>query len=151
MTQFKADNGKYKTQSLFREFNQTDAMYCLTPDDKPELEVKSLYKMYMESVDEYDCAMKALGSMAHWRKLTDCEWFMKHLRDWRLDMKARDESLAKAQLQAQAEEGNVTAQKALFESAKKTTQKASGRPQKKQAEQPSSGVVDIFKKVKGNG
>jgi hypothetical protein len=150
MTQFKAENGKYRTQALFREFNQVDSLYCLTPDDKPELEVKSLYKMYMESVDEYDCAMKALGSMAHWRKLTDCEWFMKHLRDWREDMKARDESLAKQQLQLEAENGNVSAQKALFESAKKPTQKASGRPQKKQPSSTESSVVDIFKKVKAS-
>jgi hypothetical protein len=151
MTQFKADNGKYKTQSLFREFNQNDAPYCLAPDDKPEVNCKSLYQMYMASVDEFDCAMKALGSMAHWRKLTSCEWFMKHLRDWRLDMKARDESLAKQQLQMQAEDGNVTAQKTLFESSKKGTAKTAGRPQKKDDVKSDSSVVDIFKKMKADG
>lgn len=76
---------------------------------------KSIYQIYMGCQDEYEAAIKIVGSLYHWDKLCDCTWFMNGfhtymgLKDWREHKRRERESLALTQLIAQAEEGNVTA------------------------------------------
>lgn len=39
------------------------------------IKAKSLYAMYMDSVDEYDFAIKAFGSLSEWNSLLGTKWF----------------------------------------------------------------------------
>lgn len=149
--EFKGANGSYLTQGLFYEFNNPDAVYTLRPEDhksKKGKTYKSVYKIYMESVDEYDAAINILGSYVHWQKLCQLDWFMKGfdfgayrlpgLEDWRQHLKARDESTAKRQLLQEAENGSVTAQKTIYDSSK-------GKPQvkKKNAVKSDTGASRV--------
>lgn len=113
--------------------NLTAALFLETADDKStamytlrEFEYNgypSAYLIYMNSADEYEAAMKLVGSMRHWEKLCGSKWFMegkgvathRGLEAWRLDMVLRDQSNAKRLLIEQAEQGSVTAQRILFE------------------------------------
>ena len=63
--------GRYRTESLFVETIQKrtakryDPLYSMTDKEKGEL--PSAYLIYMTSVDEYDAAMKLVGSLKHVR------------------------------------------------------------------------------------
>lgn len=135
--------GRFLTQALFLETNKTELGYkplysIRSGENKKGL--PSARDIYLASVDEYDASIKLVGSVDHWQRLTSvnpngeytCRWFMlgteefEGLLAWREEMRLRDESFAKAVLQEQALEGNVSAAKALLEL---TKQKAAvGRP-----------------------
>jgi hypothetical protein len=111
------------TESLFYELSNSKTIkpvYTLSTEDKGEY--VSAYQVYMHSIDEYDAAMKLVGSMKHWRKLCKLSWFMngihelgfEGLKAWRRDMLLRDQSAAKRKLQELADSGNVSAAKALL-------------------------------------
>jgi len=132
MSEYRGKSGRYLTEGLFYETAQPDSRqyikYTLRPDDHNGF--PSLYKIYMESTDEYDAAMTALGSFMHWEKLMRCKWFMEGreskkghlgfegLNTWREHMKMRDESKAKKQLLQEAKNGSVAAQKTLYDSSR---------------------------------
>lgn len=117
--------GALKTELLFQETIKADRLdnyqplYTLKEFDN---ELPSAYRIYMGAVDEYDAAMKLLGSMRHWRRLCGLKWFMDGipqvgfdgLKSWRKDMEMRDRSKAKKQLMEKADEGVVSAQRTLF-------------------------------------
>lgn len=117
--------GALKTELLFSETMKPDRrenytpLYTLKENDS---DLPSAYKIYMASTDEYDAAMKIVGSMRHWRRLCGLQWFMNGipqagfdgLRSWRKDMEMRDKSTAKKQLMDSAEAGVVSAQRALY-------------------------------------
>lgn len=96
----------------------------------------SAYQIFMNSDNEFDAAMKIVGCMRHWRRLCGLKWFMEGseekafdgLKQWREDKAAKDELEAIKLLKEQAENGNVTAQKILFERNK--SKGRVGRPQK---------------------
>lgn len=158
----KASNGRRLTQELFYEFNNPDAPYTLRNEDHTAKSGKtytSVYQIYMNSADEFDAAMKIVGSMDHWRLLTESnDWFMNGkdmggykldgLKQWREDMRMRDESLAKSQLLDEAQSGNVTAMKYLHE---QSTKLSKGRPTTKVTKPKKSTTVssiqDAFKKA----
>jgi len=154
-------SGAYLTQGLFYEFGTNrDALWTLRPE--PIHGIPSMYQIYMDSADEYDFVKKTFKTMSHFRKLCDLEWFMEGysypngsrlegLKHWREDMRLRDESLAKKQLQAEAKNGNVTAMKVLHDTAKKGNtgvvketkpeHKGRGRPSKVKEQVDSSGIA----------
>lgn len=133
--------GRYLTQALFYETARPDtpyqAIYCMGESKKG---LPSARDIYLESIDEYDAALKLVGDLGHWRRLTSqnergeysCNWFMmgteafEGLLQWREDMRLRDESMAKARLMEQSDLGNVTAAKALMEASK--VKNNAGRP-----------------------
>lgn len=139
--------GKFLTQALFHETHNNvvygDKYPALYSMKERHPECVSAYQIYMHSVDEYDAAMKLVGSLEHWRRLTGknddgtwwCRWFMEGgtwydgLLVWREDMKIRDDSIAKQTLLDQAQRGNVNASKILMELEKKNTKV--GRPSNK--------------------
>lgn len=149
-------NGTRLTQGLFYEFynSNEEAPYTLKERDitKGDKHYVSLCRVYLESADEYEAAMRLVGSWAHWQKLCNLQWFMKGmpqfgfegLESLRETMAARDRSLARKKLIEAAEQGNVTAAKAILESAPK--QKA-GRPQKGTPDKSLDTVVELFGKV----
>lgn len=150
----KVGKGLDATQALFYEFpspHKETATYTLKNQD---VEYKgtqriSAYLVYMHSVDEYDAAIKLVGSMKHWRKLCSLSWFMEGvpeysfegLEQWREDMRLRDESLAKRQLMEAAHGGNVNAQKLLFGTPSKKTKEE--KPVKKDTSAIDSIVQSI--------
>ena len=93
----------------------------------------------MNSIDETDAAIKIVGSLKNWRKLCKLKWFMNGdvtisfdgILNWRLDMAARDITLAKRILLESAKKGNVTAAKRLLDEYKDSVPKNKvGRPLK---------------------
>ena len=118
------------------------------PDTGETIWVPSAYLIFMSSIDEFDAAMKIVGNYRHWEKLKATKWFMEGfqgypgLNDWLEDMRLRDLSKAKRILEEEAENGNVSAAKALFQNSK-TKQKA-GRPVKEK-NKPVDYTADIDK------
>ena len=120
--------GHRRTGSLFVETSQDknrDPIMTLRDYDHNDL--PSIYRLYMESADEYDAAMKIVGSMTHWRKLMSSEWFMTGdsnrnftgLESWRKDMQARDASTAKKVLMDRVRDGDRQAAQFLMQYATK--------------------------------
>lgn len=164
----RAPNGIYYTQELFYEFNNRDAPLSLRePNDEEGNYVarsgkkyKSVPHIYRNSVDEYDAAMKILGSYDHWKRMVrDCKWFTEGapimgstytcLEDWREEMRLRDASTSKALLVQSAADGNVTAQRYLHETSTKS--KGAGRPAKSKPTKDESSdkeIVDFVSKLK---
>jgi len=122
--QLKGANNVMFTQGLFFEYNGLDSVYTLKNEDiiRDGKSFVSFYRIYMESSDEYEAALRLVGSMQHWRKLCQLSWFMdgdpiwgwEGLNQMRSDMAARDKSLAKIKLMEAMESGNVTAMRALY-------------------------------------
>lgn len=159
----KGDNGVQYTQGLFYEFNNPDAPYTLRTEDytaRSGKTYRSIYQIFMDAVDEYEAAELILGSQEHWRKLCKQDWFlngkvigagdtarrMDGLLQWREDKKAKDASLAKKLLIQEAENGSVSAQKILYDSARKDA-----KPVKKEKAPTTKGspVSDLSARLKG--
>ena len=152
------DLNRFAVRALFWEMSTPDTRAKLPPLFTLKMEaahgLPSAYQVYMDSVDEYDAAMKIAGNMKNWRKLCNCAWFMdgsvevshEGLKQWREDMEARDKSKAKAQLLEKALEGSVQAVTKIYgiegKKPKKTAKKASQKPA------GTSRVVDIAKGIK---
>jgi len=130
LAQMKDARGAHRTESLFNETIQPsirkkfEPLYSLRDyDHKGYL---SAYQIYMTSIDEYDAAIKLVGSMSHWRKLCALVWFMTGRREcgfeglyqWREDMAARDTTEAKRVMLEQCKENNVSAARGLDKVAK---------------------------------
>jgi hypothetical protein len=154
----KGENGILLTQKLFLEFGDEQSPYTLKAQDveKDGVTYVSLYKVYMESADEYDAAMRLLGSMKHWRKLCGLKWFQEGWEEhgfdglnlMREDMMNRDRSLAKTELLKAANAGNVSAMKILYD------QTAPKKPARQQKTQNNSGVeqdlLSAFSVIRGS-
>jgi hypothetical protein len=102
-SEFKDVRSVYKTESLFCETISPQSKKSYKPlytlKDVPHRGLPSTYAIYIDSVDEYDAAMRIVGSMAHWNKLCSLKWFMegregifRGVDQWREEMKARDKS-----------------------------------------------------------
>jgi len=142
---FKDTRGSLRTKSLFYETITVDAIaagwrptYSIRESNK-KTELPSAYRIFMSSVDEYEAALKIVGSLKHWRKLCECTWFMEGdkprnfdgLIQWREDMRLRDASLAKRQLVASAKEGDASSSRKLLDiSYKEGKEAVVGRPKK---------------------
>jgi hypothetical protein len=163
MSKFKGPNGSYLTQGLFYEWNNQDAPFTLRDTGQEEYytarsgkKYRSLAYVFRNSVSEYDCAIKTLGSWEHWQELKRRTkgWFetgmvngVKYsgLNDWIAEKEMSDESAAKAVLMKAVEDGDVNAAKFVYD---KKTKSAKGRPEKKQAKPKPSSVVSIAKGIK---
>lgn len=97
----------------------------------------SLYKAYMECVDDYDAGVSLLGSSTHWEKLKKIKWFSegwkaypshRGYKHWADDMFKRDCSIAKKTLMVKAKEGNASAANQLAALLKAERMPAKGRP-----------------------
>jgi len=152
----KDKRGVQRTESLFHETIQPpvrqkyDPVYSLRDYDHKGY--PSAYQIYMSSIDEHEAALKLVGSLSHWRKLTVLKWFLEGrpecqfegLLQWRVDMKARDASAAKQVLQEQVKEKNITAARALLAESK--TKIALDTKAKSSVIAGDSNVTDFLKK-----
>ena len=79
----------------------------------------SAYQIYMHSSDEYEAAMKLVGSLYHWTALMEKDWFMKELKEWRKHMALRDYSTAKSVVLKDAKNGDGPAARKIMDAANK--------------------------------
>lgn len=138
-------NGQFRTDSLFVErlakrhkAAGTKPVYCLSErQDKKDLQ--RLYDIFINSIDEYDFAVKAFGSKAHLDKLKTIKWFtegwngcltFRGYNEWLEDMQQRDMSTAKKALMDKTLDGDVSAAKKIADMNKPSSQYGRGRPKK---------------------
>jgi len=152
------DNGRLLVRAIFWELSPPERRERLTPLYTLKVEdsfgLPSAYKIYMDSVDEHDAAIRLLGNMKAWRALCRSTWFMtgytehghEGLHQWRKDTEARDKSLAKKQLLEKAENGNVAAMTKLYNI---TPKKPDSRLKAKLPTVTPSKVVDLTTRMKG--
>lgn len=111
-------------------------------------EYKSLYLLYMESVDEYDFIEKYLEGTAHFEALCNAKWFRDGVRShrgieaWREDMRARDASRAKKAVMVAVSEGDTAAAKKLWDMSKPTAETKRGRFVKEEAKKEAVKKVE---------
>lgn len=153
--------GRLRTASLFAETvalgveEKYPPLYTLRNRDYKEL--PSAYLIYMSSVDEFEAAIKLVGSMAHWRRLLETPWFLngddktktwEGLETWRLDMALRDMSTSKRELVDSAGKHDTSSARKLFDIANEAMnkKKGPGRPatakDKKDAEKAEQQAED---------
>ena len=120
--------GHRRTGSLFMETTQDKQREpVLTLKDYDHEGLRSIYQLYMASADEYDAAIRIVGSMAHWRKLMSASWFITGnpeknitgLESWRKDMQARDASAALKVIHERVKAGDRQASQFLLSYATK--------------------------------
>lgn len=136
------------TSSKDRKANQP--LYTLTEDHREVDGVKyiSLYKKYMESVDEYDFAESILGGIPLLNSLLSSQWFSEGYRNhrgiesWREDMRMRDASRAKKTLMLAVSEGDVSAAKKLADMSKPLVTTARGRFKKAEVTKEAAKAVE---------
>lgn len=149
-----------RTESLFVETisSQIAEKYppVYTMREKSRHGCPSAYEIYMDSANEYEAAMKLVGSMRHWRRLCGLKWFMEGddekafdgLKEWRKDKQLKDQAEQIKLLREQAEGGSVTAQKILLDA---SGGKKVGRPTKKAdtaaQEERAQKIVDLHKRL----
>lgn len=167
--------GAQRTSSLFIEAidaattDRGNLVPIYTLRDRQIDERPSAYLIYMSSIDEYEAAMRLVGSMKHWRKLIECNWFLKGnlvkgyegLLAWREDMAARDASLAKRSLLTLAKDGDGAAARKIFDMSTERIISSVGRPPTKAAKEKAeqddkdkeqlSRIEQLHAKVVGNG
>ena len=141
---FKDTRGRYRTKSLFKEWETPayPAYYNLGPED--EGKYASLRKRYLEIADptEYEFASKALGGWDHHTAmLRNCKWYREHIEEWRKELYTLLQSKALAHIKAIAETGRgaikLNANRYIAEQGWKNDGKAPpkrGRPTKNEVE-----------------
>jgi len=100
--------GCKRTQTLFIDVTADKTKYppLYTMRGQDQKGLISAYQIYMHSINEYDAAIKLVGSIEHWERLCELQWFMEGLvsksfagiHKWRQDMVERDIMLAKKTL-----------------------------------------------------
>ena len=161
MLQLRDSRNVRKTETLFEETitkssrERYEPLYSLKEQEKRGK--PSAYKIYINSTDETEAALKLVGSLAHWRRLCGLQWFflgdeaMQHegLVQWRKDMEARDRMVAKKQLQKMAEEGSVPAAKKLLDEAGGEGKRGRPAKTKGKAKEKDSKVSSLHKDIFG--
>lgn len=157
-----------RTESLFLETCRSDIaekfppVYTMKGDSKKGCQ--SAYQIYMNSVNEYEAAMKIVGDMRHWRRLCGLKWFMEGseekafdgLRQWREDKAMKDQAELMQLLKEQAENGNVNAQKTLYDITVGISKKpGAGRPKKpgdtSAQDERTDKIVALHRQLKSQG
>lgn len=152
-----------RTQTLFVDVNQHKGYEPLyTMRDQDYKGYVSAYQIYMHSVDESDAALKLLGSIDHWNKLCELQWFkdggvgFTGVDQWREDMRNRDLRMAKEALLHQVKQfGDASAARALanWEKTVNAAPKEPTKPKKKENVDPAqkekeSKIAELHSRIK---
>lgn len=99
MKPYKDTMGRWFTKGLFFETSTTEQRKQFQPpftlkEEDHEVDgvlYKSLHRMYVTAGDitEYAVAQEALGSWAHWKRLTSCDWFAPYLEAMREELEIK--------------------------------------------------------------
>jgi len=118
--------GHYLTQGLFKElYMNDDAPFTLREDDREGY--IAIKPHFVNAATEYDAALTILGSWEHWTRLKKTKWFAPYFDAWEAERNLREETEAKKILIEEAENGNITAAKAIYDNGKASKR---GRPSK---------------------
>lgn len=107
----------------------------------PVYTVQEAHDIYMECMNEYDAALKLTPSWEYWKGMLKASMKVrKVVEDWREEKMFKDQARARALLWEQAEKGNVSAQRILYESKKEEAQQRQAKrsQEKKQAAEQST-------------
>lgn len=144
---FRASNGKFLTQSLFHEENNTDSVapYTLATYDKKYKGqwLISLHKRYvdMEDVGEFEFANKYFENYHHWLKVKAANFFKPYYAAMVEELNAKLRSKAIKAMRSQVDEGTAS-QATLKYLADKDYDKAPvGKPKRKKPEKKEGNVV----------
>jgi len=149
--------GRYRT-NLFYEFNKTrheDYPPLYTMREESFQGLPSAYLIYMYSESEHEAAMKLVGSWQHWQRLLKSRPFVEGYEDgcmwsglqaWRDEKGIRDKAIAYNQLRTSAAEGNVQAQKMIFDGTKTPSKR--GRPSKEEVKQAAREQAESIREMK---
>lgn len=143
---FRDIKGIWRTKSIFyervekKDLEHFKPKFTLFDRDRVENGVtyKSLYRLYMEAVDEYAFATEYLGGIDHWRSLCKSKWFTlghgahRGSATWQEDVRARDESLAKKTLILAVSEGDISAARKLYDISRPAKETKRGRDRKEE-------------------
>ncbi len=114
---------------IFREIPMSgqiekEKMYPLYTTEEYDTDLPSAHKIYMNSENEYDAAIKLVGSYRFWINMVKtCVKIRRVVDEWRDEKLLKDQSIARALLWRAAEDGNVAAAKVLYESRKEEADK----------------------------
>lgn len=148
LSKMKDDSGRYRT-NIFLEFSRQNwekypPIYTMRGQDRRGC--ISARRIYMEAADEYDAAMQLVGSWEHWQRLCKINKFMngqatgevfEGLAAWREEKKLKDKSEARKLLMKSAKDGNVTAQKIIYDG-----KEPAGRPSKAKVQKEASRIAE---------
>lgn len=109
-----------------------EPLYTINPEDD---DLPSAFKVYMDSINEYEAALKLCPSWEYWKNmLKTCVKIRRVVDQWREEKYLRDQAAARKLLWEAAEKGNVSAQRILYEARKEEKQQAA---RQKRVEQES--------------
>lgn len=95
---------------------EKEPVYTISEEDG---ELPSAHKIYMQSMNEYDAAMRLVPTWSFWTQMIKHSIKIKRmLESWREEKMLMDQARARAMLWEQAAKGNISAQKILYESKK---------------------------------
>lgn len=149
--------GRYRT-NLFYEFNKSrheDTPPLYTMRETAYAGLPSAYLIYMLSENEYEAAIKLVGSWNHWQRLLKSRPFVEGpeeafswtgLNAWREEKRIKDQAVAYNQIKRSAAEGNVQAQKLIFEGENKTAKR--GRPSQAEIKKAAKEQADLTSRMK---
>lgn len=166
--QFRTKNGHFAPAAIFLEApSRTEHMepfYTLQEFDDEERDLPSAYQIFMDSIDEYEAAMRIVGSTRFWDRLCRSSWFMKPtptnpvpgfdgILSWRQDKLAMQQNKVRRILLDKAEEGDVAAARKIFDECKPNTGKgASFRKEEEVRRRGSSDnakIIEMHNRAKG--
>jgi hypothetical protein len=138
-TSFKDVMGRYRTQSLFREFyvkgEGLEPVWTLREED-PQGKLPSLKALYLEIGDptEYRFAIEAFGSWKQWLKIKASKTIEPWIEDWpiELEVKIRSNGIQGVMQEAKVGKSKFPAAKALAEGFWNKEASKRGRPSKEE-------------------
>jgi hypothetical protein len=151
--------GRFRT-NIFYDFNKSrheDYPPIYTMREEPFNGLPSAYLIYMYSNSEYEAALKLVGSWQHWLKLLKSGPFVNGqddysqwlgLQAWRDEKEIMDKATAYLQLQVQAGQGSVPAQKIIFDGVKTASKR--GRPSKEQIQKAAAEQAHSLRETKSD-
>jgi hypothetical protein len=131
--------GRYRTQSLFREF-YVHTSTGLAPiwtlkDEDPQGELPSLKRIYLDYEDptEYSFAMATFGNWQHWLKIKNSKAIQLYIEDWPIELEVRLKSKGILGVAAELTGKNAfSAAKFLANKGWQDTASKRGRPSKEE-------------------
>lgn len=81
-------------------------------------DLPSAHQIYMNSMNEYDAAVKLTPSWEYWQGMLKSVKIKRMIENWREEKMLKDQAAAREMLWDQAKKGNVSAMKVLYESKK---------------------------------
>ena len=126
---FYYENGN-EFYGIFREIpmsGSNNAVGVIPPPsytlEEEDTDLPSAHKIYMESMNEYEAAKQLVPTYAFWKNMLRTSVKIRKLvEEWREEKMMKDQAQARRMLWEQANKGNVTAQRILYEAKKEEAQ-----------------------------